>query len=38
MKSPVIFCPKARGVYAYMALLDHLLKLDKKTCSEAINE
>lgn len=38
MKSPIIYCPKARGVYAYMTLLEHLLKLDTKTCSEAIDE
>jgi hypothetical protein len=34
----VIYCPKARGVHAYLTLLDFLLKLDKSTGSEAINE
>ena len=38
MKSPVVHCPRARGVYAYMALLDHVLKLDKQIHSEANNE
>ncbi|SFC22987.1 ParA family protein [Pseudoalteromonas denitrificans] len=38
MKSPVIYCPRSRGVFAYIALLEYLFKIEGKALSELPHE